>query len=140
MATAFKIAMQKKEIGDFVEKCDKFFNVMNSQQQFDCDNFCCGFGVHFEEQYHVLEDFKNTVKNMKVLHVRTQLPQNSWLPFQRGIIISLINLFHDIKERYPIVDYIVTARLNQDPLENLFSCVRGLGGSFTQPGPVEFMN
>ena len=80
---------------------------------------------------------------MKVLHVRTKLPQNSWLPFQRGIIISansLINLFHDIKERYPIVDYIVTARLNQDPLENLFSCVRGLGGSFTQPGPVEFMN
>ena len=62
VATAFKIAMQKKEIGDFVEKCDKFFNVMNSQQQFDCDKFRCGFGVHFEEQYHVLEDFKNTVK------------------------------------------------------------------------------
>lgn len=54
------------------------------------------------------------------------ISKNSLQIFQKGAIISTTSvqhLFQDLKERYGI-SYILTHRLNQDCLENLFSQVK----------------
>ena len=56
------------------------------------------------------------------------------LPFEKGIVCginSLRNLFKDLKDCG--YNYILTARLNQDSVENLFSSLRRLGGSDKNP-------
>lgn len=61
------------------------------------------------------------------------------LPFQKGILlsnVSLVNLFKYLKSMYQ-VDYIITYHLNQDILENLFSYIRGMGGSNDHPTPLD---
>lgn len=63
-------------------------------------------------------------------------------PFQRGLVISsksLLGLYDVLKQRYNI-DYIMTAHLNQDCIENLFSRIRAVGGSYSHPTSVEFIH
>lgn len=50
-------------------------------------------------------------------------------------IRSLLGLFNDLR-KYD-VKYILTARLNQDCLENFFCLVRGLGHFNDHPTPVD---
>ena len=47
--------------------------------------------------------------------------------------------YQDLKSSYHI-DYLLTARLNQDPAENTFTQVRGIGHCHTHPGPVDCAN
>ena len=57
-------------------------------------------------------------------------PQTAKLPFQYGILCgikSLRSLFKEVKNEG--WEYLLTARLNQDVLENFFSQIRGLGGN-----------
>ena len=64
------------------------------------------------------------------------------LPFQKGIIIGIEatkQLYDDLKARLPL-RYLLTARLNQDLVENLFSRIRALGLTFNHPGPVACKN
>lgn len=53
-------------------------------------------------------------------------------------IFSLRGLFDDMKERFGI-KYIMTAKLNQDALENLFSLIRTRGGGNDHPSPMQFL-
>lgn len=60
--------------------------------------------------------------------------------FQKGIIMSnkaLIMLYDYLKERYGM-QYILTYRLNQDILENLFGALRSKGGLDDRPTPKQF--
>ena len=64
----------------------------------------------------------------------------SLLPWQTGCLIStkaVQEMFVALKEEYDI-DHILTCRLNQDPLEILFSQIRRLNGSSSTFGAVEF--
>jgi len=49
-----------------------------------------------------------------------------------------------VKEKYSTnaltIDYIITRRLNQDILENLFSYVRAMGNANDHPSPVELQH
>ena len=59
--------------------------------------------------------------------------------FQKGIIVSInavLHLWKDLKEEG--FKYLLTHRLNQDCLENLFSSVRALGGADSNPNSVQF--
>ncbi|CAG7722591.1 unnamed protein product [Allacma fusca] len=62
------------------------------------------------------------------------------LPCQEGFLMS-INALRGLKifllEKYD-VKYILSSRLNQDCLENLFSRIRSAGGSNPHPTPPEF--
>ena len=68
-------------------------------------------------------------------------------PWQLGIktaINSLRDLYTDTigNEEYNFdghFSFMMTSRLNQDCLENLFSRVRAIGGDNCHPGPFEFM-
>jgi hypothetical protein len=59
--------------------------------------------------------------------------------FQKGIIISCTSiqaLYTKLVEKYNI-SYILTHRLNQDSLENLFSQLRTRGGLHDHPSPLD---
>lgn len=66
------------------------------------------------------------------------------LPFQKGILISnesLKNLYNDIKimfenTQYPVT-YIMTTRLNQDVVENLFAYIRATGACNDRPTALD---
>lgn len=66
------------------------------------------------------------------------------LQFQKGILMcnrSLQKIFSYLLEKYSSeefeVKYLFTRRLNQDILENFFSYMRFMGGSYDHPTPVE---
>ena len=72
----------------------------------------------------------NALKKMKFLMENISFyPKKSKLPFQFGILCgieSMQRLYTEMKSEG--WQYILTARLNQDICENLFSQIRGLGG------------
>lgn len=51
-------------------------------------------------------------------------------------ICSLRGLYAEMRERFDIT-YIITAKLNQDALESLFSVIRARGGGNDHPSPLE---
>jgi hypothetical protein len=64
--------------------------------------------------------------------------QSSWKPIQTGILVStqsLLDLFASLVASGSY-NYLLTSRLTQDALENLFSQIRGRGNS--HPTPVHF--
>ena len=64
--------------------------------------------------------------------------QFSWKPIQTGILVStqsLLDLFASLVASGSY-NYLLTSRLTQDALENLFSQIRGRGNS--HPSPVNF--
>jgi len=136
-ASAMKFLHPEKKIqSDFVELIDCWFDVMNSRTKFSKKKLNCGFGIHFEEQSNVINKMISTAQEMKCDSKR------KILPFQKGIIISsrsLLSLFSELKQTRNI-EFILTSHLNQDCLENFFSRVRALGGTYTHPTTVECIN
>ena len=62
-------------------------------------------------------------------------------PFQKGILVSIkstVDLYKEVKDEG--LPYLLMSRMNQDALENVFSQLRGMGGSNTHPSAVEFIN
>ena len=62
-------------------------------------------------------------------------------PFQAGIIVGIKSvkaLYRELMDEG--ADFFLTSRVNQDCIENLFSCVRAMGGSNSHPSPVETIN
>lgn len=51
---------------------------------------------------------------------------------------SLRNLLADLKLDYPDIYYLITRRVNQDLLENLFSYLKGMNGANTHLTPLDF--
>lgn len=77
------------------------------------------YGLNTDFQNEILNDLLITISDM------TCVGKTTMQIFQKGIIMSiksLINLFEDLRSKLNIT-YILTHRLNQDCLENLFSRV-----------------
>jgi len=91
--------------------------------------------VDLSRQSEVLRKMTSTIEEMRVGKWKTLVP------FQKGIIISnssLVNLFNDFKERFNTdMSYIMTNRLNQDVLENLFSYLRSMGATNDKPTALD---
>jgi hypothetical protein len=65
---------------------------------------------------------------------------SSWKPIQTGILVStqsMLDIFASLVAS-GLYSYLLTSRLTQDALENLFSQIRGRGNS--HPSPVHFRN
>lgn len=64
------------------------------------------------------------------------------LHFIRGVVISsksLLSLYEELSAKRGI-EFLLTSHLNQDCLENFFSRIRAMGGSYTHPTTVEFIH
>ena len=113
------------------------FDVFNSRTKYSKKFLECGFGVHLEEQAAVIQ------KMIRTVHQMCRVGRKSGnIHFQKGIEISsksLLSLYNDLSTKRN-VEFILTSHLNQDCLENFFSRVRALGGSYTHPTTVEFIH
>ena len=114
---------------NFVNKIDGIFNLMNSNQRYS--NKPHGNAIT-DESIIFIDEMIGIFSNLKTLkEVR--------LPCVLGWIISLNSIKSLWNEmRLKGYDYIITNRLNQDAVENLFSIIRAKGGSRDHPTPNQF--
>lgn len=122
-----------KATANFLSFADQWFDVMNSHMYGDKQQRCA-FGMHLELQEDILLRMVNLMSTMRVKNSR------SLYAFQKGIILScksLIGLFEMLKQSHQL-DFIMTRRLNQDCLENLFGCIRQMGSTHDHPDAVSF--
>ena len=96
----------------------------------------CGFGGdHLEYQKKILKEAADIVRNLKVGD------REDLMDWQKNFLITceaLPKLFEQLQELYPEISYILTTRLLQDALENLFGRLRYLAGNDTRFGSLKF--
>jgi len=132
-ASALRCLFNDEKTADWIEMFDNWFDIFNSRITYSSKKMGCAFGIHLDEQKSVLEKVASCVETMR------EIGRKSLLPFQKGLLMSiksLLGLFEELKKIG--VNYILTARLNQDVAENTFSQIRGFGS--THPGPVDCIN
>lgn len=99
------------------------------------------YGANVIEQDQILDKAIEMISKMRK---KLKNGFGKMLPFQVGFLMSCnsLKLMHrDLLSRFPDQPIeILTYRINQDPVENLFSLMRSAGGANTNPGPVEFTN
>ena len=121
-----------------IELIDAWFDCMNTRIKYGVKDFQCALGVHEKSQLETLNLMYNLVNNMYFPTKKGTLVQK---PFQTGIIVSIratTELFRELKNEG--ISYLLTSRLNQDCIENVFSQIRQMGGHYSHPTSVEFIN
>lgn len=119
---------------------DRWFDIFNSRSPFDVKEERRGFGITPEvegRQMRVLDDMEQMVQQARKVDPQGR-ERRTKLPCQQGIIrniYSLRGLLTDVRAQG--LRYVLTARLNQDLVENLFSRLRAIGGANTHPCAAE---
>lgn len=119
---------------EFIELTNQWYDIMNSYvPKLYGQPFERAYGLELDNQDKILDSMLETIKSMRCSGKKClQL-------FQKGCLISinsLKSLYKELKETYK-VDFILTHRLNQDSIENLFSQIRTRGGLNDHPSPME---
>ena len=117
---------------------NRWFDTMNSRNKLSSNPYDCGLGMNETIQFQAHNDMEKVIKS---LIFNDEKDRTKMIPFQRGILINIKStemLYEDLKSEG--IKYIITKRLNQDALENLFSRVRGIGGQNTHPTATLAMN
>jgi len=130
----------KQEAANFVELINNCGDILNSRHPvFSSNNpYKVSFGVsqYETEQINKLMELFEIICKMRVGKSK------SLYPFQRGFLLTInsaIHLLRDLKTTYVECQYILTARLNQDYIENFFFLIRGIGEFNMNPNPTETM-
>ena len=127
------VCPEKKEMADFIELVNDSFDVLNSRTKTAKFPWQSPYGMDLDRQNNLLDSMSRTISELRVGN------KTSLLPFQRGFMMSIAavkGLFQDLQTQFD-VKYLLTARLNQDCLENFFSQLRGLGHHYDDPTPIE---
>ena len=93
-------------------------------------------GLAMEEHTPILNKMETRAMKMRIGD------NKSLLPFQKGIlnnISALKMLLCDLQKQYKNA-YVLTYRLNQDPLEMFFGVIRSKGGLYDHPPPPYNLN
>ena len=126
------ISEEAKTTATFIETMDQLFNAFNSSGLTSRQKFghaLTNTSGHFEFLKDTLEYFNNL-----------ELPNKRSLPCINGwkiSISSLLGLWTDLSQKLDF-KFLLTNRLNQDCVENLFSIIRGKGGKRDNPDAREF--
>jgi hypothetical protein len=101
---------------------------MNSRVQTNQNKLASALGgANTVDQFNVLDRMNIFLNNFRVLHSRTGKIRTAKLPWEHGLLCSIKStkaLYTDLVVNGPF-KYLMTAKLNQDCLENLFSRIRG---------------
>ena len=109
--------------GSFIERFDQLFNAFNSSSTSSPQKMRYAMSAT-SEHLSFLQDCAQWFKGVKSNGPRTRLPcLQGW----EMSIQSLLCLWEELRQ-YQNVKFLLTGRLNQDSLENLFSVIRGKGG------------
>ena len=119
----------------FFVQLNDWFNIFNSKgKTIDSRPRCMAYGLEKEVQDNLLSEIKEVIGNIRVGNNKSRLP------FQEGVIMgmnAISMLYEDLKEEYNL-KYLLTRRINQDPLEGFFSIIRAIGGLHDHPTTMEF--
>ena len=145
---------EMSEQARIISVIDKWADVMKSGAQFHYKTTRCGLGktklldlrtvyfinkypgIHEGEQMEALLAMQDLLSQM---YFKTSKGNLGKKQFQAGIAVSIkstIDLYNELKSQG--VKYLLTTRINQDCLENLFSTVRFMGGNDCHPSAKDF--
>lgn len=135
------MSLQWKETANVLQLFNDWFDLFNSKYKYGRSNISHAYGTNIKEQNTILDNMNDFIQAMRVGK------RSTLLPFQKGILLcnkSLRDMFIYVQEQYSSetrpIQYLLTNRLNQDVLENLFSYLRMMGGGYDHPTPVELKN
>ena len=117
-----------------------FFDVMNSGSKHNQNRLMCGLG-HPEttkDQFKALRAMEILLEKFKINGQKETSPDLPWVFGMKMSIKSIRGLYTDLVKNGSF-SYLLTKRVNQDCLENLFSRIRGMCGANTHPTCVEFI-
>lgn len=117
---------------EFIEIVNNWFDLMNSyspaHSKVPSKN---AYGLKLEEQDKILKNMCDTINSMTCRGKRVKQV------FQTAILVSISSLKYLLLDVQKLgMTYILTHRLNQDSLENLFSQIRSRGGLYDHPTPL----
>ena len=124
---------------ELISNFDKIFDCLNSSslnspkchQQAISEN-----SIHHE----FLADMLKFIQSIKVVNRTTGEDVTNKLKCLKGLCLttnSFLSLWSVLKEEKSL-DFLLTRRLNQDPLENFFGTIRQQGGNADNPTPLQF--
>ena len=127
----------------FVSVVNNWFDVLDSRVKYHRYNkIKSGLGVNWEEQDKSLSEMYELASQMVIGPTQKMKGERKeMVAFQKGILCSIKSvrsLWEELRQEG--FSYLLTHKLNQDIIENLFSAVRGMGGSDTNPDPVTLCN
>ena len=133
---AGQIPYDAYETANFIKRMDNLFDSFNSLNLHDAKLYRCALkngSIHHD----FLLERKEVFTRLYYLDSKGHKFQP---PCFRGWVLTINSLFQlwDELKHVEGVEFILTRRLNQDCLENLFSVIRGKGGFRDNPGPKHF--
>src|SRR6218665_2540380 len=123
----------KMEMANFFELVNDAFDVLNTRVKTGHFHMTSAYGTQLNTQQQILDSMHKAVGRMRIVGKKTLLP------FQKGFLMTITavkGLFASVQALYN-AQYLLTARLNQDCLENFFSQLRGIGHHYDHPTPTE---
>ena len=129
---------------DAVLLINDWFDTMNSKRMFDQNALSCGMNpnLHGKSQLSILDQMENFLDTFHVMDTEVNgYRKKAKMPWQYGLMCSVRAtraLYVDLVIKGPFT-FLLTSKLNQDCLENLFSRLRALGGDNVHPTPLEAM-
>ena len=135
--------MPSKSLGKKLWPTSYLFDAMDSRMKYHRYNkIKSGLGVNWKEQEDSLNKMYELVSQMVIGKTeKMKGERKEMVAFQKGILCSIQSvrsLWEELRQEG--FSYLLTHKLNQDFVENLFSAIRGMGGSDTHPDPVTFCN
>ena len=125
-----------KQTSHFILLMNDWFDILNSSSMYGDFEGRNAYGINLESQKDTLNKVIDVMKTMRVKTSKAK----SLCKFQKGIIRSCkstMALYEMLKASHNI-EYMLTARLNQDCLEHFFGCIRQMHGTHDHPNAVNF--
>lgn len=124
------------DTADFIELINNWFDQTNvAHPNNKVTPFKTPYGTHIEEQELLFDNVYDTISKMKCIGKKTLQT------FQKGILMHINgtrHLLNILKENG--LQYLLTSKINQDALENLFSQLRTRGGLNDHPSPLNALH
>lgn len=117
-----------------IKLVNDWFDLMNSRTT---KEHCINkqpFGCNLASQMELLDEMETWIMKIRVGNAK------HLLPFQRGILTSINStrgLFNEMSGSSMRFSYILTNKVNQDVVENLFSMIRKVGALHQKPSAVD---
>lgn len=124
---------------EFVLKFNDLFDIVNSSRLGTSNPNLCAMNDR-SPHLSFIHDFKIWLSRMKVMSKQSKVLNANNIKCLAGWQLSLTVIEH----LWPVLrdehnySFLLTRRLNSDPLENLFSVIRQKGGNCTNPTPFNF--
>ena len=149
VAAGLKTAVQLKQIlppnedtaistYKFIEKFNNLFDCLNSKTKFDKNQYRCSL-IAENQIDHYINYMIEYISGISIVHTEnvTNKRRKTVVYCFKGLLQTLQVSKIILKENIGI-EYILTSRFNQDPIENLFAQIRAANGNNQNPSVYQF--